>query len=272
MSASIIIPKQQSQQQDDLDCAFRKRFCSTSMSSVDSLSDLGSEQAMSECDTPLLTYSPKISYPDTPKWELEKGSKLDTFDLDELPPPQKSCTIGYPEWVDEVVDWNKCYETDEEKMALAIEMSRQNVRRGTGGPFGSAIFEIGTGRLVSVGMNRVVPLSNSCLHGEMVAFMMAQARKQTFSLSGRDHELFTSAEPCAMCLGATLWSGVKRMVSAATGIDVRAIGFDEGPVFRESFKYLEGCGIEIVRQVLREEAKQVLKEYSEIGIIYNGKP
>ncbi|WP_449357388.1 nucleoside deaminase [Alishewanella longhuensis] len=103
-------------------------------------------------------------------------------------------------------------------MALAIELSRQNVLRGTGGPFGSAIFEVDSGKLISVGVNRVMPLSNSSAHGEMVAIMLAEQAVQSFSLAadGVKRELFTSCEPCAMCLGGTLWSGVKRLVCAAT--------------------------------------------------------
>ena len=61
-------------------------------------------------------------------------------------------------------------------MRLAIELARQNVLRGTGGPFGAAIFERSTGALLSVGVNSVVRLNNSTLHGEMVAIMMAQHR------------------------------------------------------------------------------------------------
>ena len=64
----------------------------------------------------------------------------------------------YPSWVETEVDWNRRYSGDEEKMRLAITMSRVNVEKGTGGPFGAAIFEAESGRLVSVGMNSVVRL------------------------------------------------------------------------------------------------------------------
>ena len=74
-----------------------------------------------------------------------------------------------------------------------------------------------------------------------------------------------------MCLGATLWSGVRRVVYAATREDATILNFEEGPVFPESYKYLEDRGIEIVRQVLRDEAKSVLELYrSKSGKIYNG--
>src|SRR5258708_38317484 len=90
--------------------------------------------------------------------------------------------IEYPDWVAEVIDWDRAYGADEEKMRLAIAVSRENVDRGTGGPFGAAIFERDTGQLVAVGMNSVVRLNNCTLHGEMVAFMMAQQRVGSVAL------------------------------------------------------------------------------------------
>ena len=181
--------------------------------------------------------------------------------------------IAYPSWVDQIVDWKTSYASDEDRMRLAVEMSRENVARGTGGPFGAAIFERNTGKLVAVGMNSVVRLHNCTLHGEMVAFMMAQQRVQSFTLSAPgmpEHDLFTSCEPCAMCLGAALWSGVKRIVMGAAREDATKLNFEEGPVFPESYAYLEARGIAIVRHVLRDEARQVLEMYrSGGGKIYN---
>ncbi len=180
--------------------------------------------------------------------------------------------VEYPDWVDSVVDWDRIYGTDEDRMHLAIRLSRENIDRGTGGPFGAAIYET-SGRLVSIGVNSVVRYNNCTLHGEMVAFMTAQQKLSTFSLKAPGlpvHELFTSCEPCAMCLGATLWSGVRRLVWAATRDDAASLQFDEGPVFPESYTYLEDRGIEIVREVLRDEALEVLETYRhKAGRIYN---
>lgn len=95
-------------------------------------------------------------------------------------------------------------------MSLAIHLSAKNIAEKTGGPFGSAIFKrnVDTGRaeLVSVGMNRVVPLHNSTLHGETVAIQLAQGKVKSFALSPElggeegtqrfQYELFTSCEPC----------------------------------------------------------------------------
>lgn len=186
--------------------------------------------------------------------------------------PEISITL--PGWVASTVDFERAYAGDEERMRLAIDLSRENVLRGTGGPFGAAIFERESGRLVAVGVNSVVRLNNCTLHGEMMAFMMAQARLQSFSLRSDDgpgHELATSCEPCAMCLGATLWSGVTRMICGAHRDDAHRLDFDEGPVFPESLAYLRDRGIEIVNGVLRDEANAVLELYrAHRGTIYNG--
>jgi len=228
-------------------------------------------------------------------------------------------TVTLPSWaVASSPDYlSRRYHTDEDMMGLAIHLSDRNVSEGTGGPFGAAIFErhhpseegarSGGGggpsssssspppsssycTLVSVGVNRVVPLGNSCLHGETVAIQLAQRRVGSFTLGGlppeggvcraaddgegrtpatRQFELFTSCEPCAMCLGATLWSGVSRIVCGATKHHAQSIGFDEGPVFDASYGHLESCGVEVCRGVMSEEAAVVLRRYGATGLIYN---
>jgi tRNA(Arg) A34 adenosine deaminase TadA len=74
-----------------------------------------------------------------------------------------------------------------------------------------------------------------------------------------------------MCLGATLWSGVRRVVYGAAREDASTLNFEEGPVFPESYQYLEDRGITITRNVLRDEARAVLELYRQkSGKIYNG--
>jgi tRNA(Arg) A34 adenosine deaminase TadA len=182
--------------------------------------------------------------------------------------------VEYPAWVDDVVDWEGRYATDEARMRLAVAMARENVERETGGPFGAAIFERDSGRVIAVGMNSVVRLNNSTLHAEIVAFMMAQQRVGSYTLSapgGRTHDMYASCEPCAMCVGATLWSGVKRVVYGAAREDATRLDFEEGPVFEASYRYLEERGVEIVGPLLRDEARDVLDLYhARGGTIYNG--
>ena len=98
--------------------------------------------------------------------------------------PFPKIQIEYPEWVARHVDWERRYATEAEKMRLAVEVARQNVLHETGGPFGAAIFERDSGRVISVGMNLVVPYNNCVLHAEIVAFMMAQARVGSYTLGG----------------------------------------------------------------------------------------
>ncbi|HEX5005082.1 MAG TPA: nucleoside deaminase [Gemmatimonadales bacterium] len=177
-------------------------------------------------------------------------------------------TIELPPWVDDFVDWRRRYPRLEDRMALVIAVGHEQVRRATGGPFAAAVFERDTGGLVAVGVNLAVPAHNCALHAEIVALMMAGARLHHHSLGARGlpaHDLVTSCEPCAMCLGATLWSGVARLVTGATKSDAEAVGYDEGPVFAESYDHLERRGIVVVREVLRTEAREVLQAYQAAG-------
>jgi tRNA(Arg) A34 adenosine deaminase TadA len=180
--------------------------------------------------------------------------------------------VEYPPWAANVCEWDRVYSTDEEKMALAITVSELNVREGTGEPFGAAVFRADTGRLAAVGMSQVVRQKNSILHAEVMAVMMAEQRFQAYNLRvhGQPYELFSSCEPCAMCLGAIHWSAVTRLVCGATREDAQSIGFDEGPVFPHSYAYLAERGLSIVRGVLQAEANAVIQQYARGGgVIHN---
>jgi len=191
----------------------------------------------------------------------------------DTPGAARSLHITLPDWLDQIIDWRRRYASTEDRMGLAIAAARENVLHATGGPFGAAVFERDSGRLVSVGVNSVTRLNNSALHAEVLALMLAQQQVQQFSLAASGlpvHELVTSCEPCAMCLGATLWSGVRRLVCGASRSDATALSFDEGPVFPESWSYLERRGIQVAREVKRAEAAAVLELYRESGgAIYN---
>lgn len=184
---------------------------------------------------------------------------------------QDTIEIDLPPWVAGVAPAGTTIDSPEDRMALAIALARENVRRERGGPFGAAVFEIDSGRLVAAGVNSVVRLHNSALHAEVVALMFAHRARGSYSLAeGPACELVTSCEPCAMCLGATLWSGVKRLVCGATKADAEAAGFDEGPVNDDSYRHLEARGIEIVRALRRDEAAAVFAEYTRLGgPVYN---
>ncbi len=184
--------------------------------------------------------------------------------------------LGLPEWVEELIqDPDREYPTEEDRMRLAIELSRQNVERGTGGPFGAAVFDLSTNRLVAPGVNLVTATNLSVAHAEIVAIMIAQRVLGDFDLGGRGrppYELVASTEPCAQCFGAVPWSGVRRLACGARDKDASEIGFDEGPKMADWVSSLEQRGISAVRDVHRAEAAAVLREYAERGgAIYNAR-
>jgi tRNA(Arg) A34 adenosine deaminase TadA len=171
-------------------------------------------------------------------------------------------------WVGETALPGRAVRDDQDAMALAIRLAEENVARGDGGPFGAAVFEIGSGMLVAAGVNLVIAGSSSVLHAEMVALMFAQQRVGSFSLrspGGPAHQLVTSCEPCAMCQGATLWSGVTRLFMGAAREDAMAVGFEEGPVFPESYAYIAARGVQTVRGLRRVEAAALLRAYHDNG-------
>ncbi len=179
-----------------------------------------------------------------------------------------------PDWIASSVAPGDRFPSDDDKVRLAVRLAGENVDRQSGGPFGAAVFEMASGRVVGVGVNQVTTQQNSCLHAEMVAFMVAQQAVGWHTLhveGGAAHVLATSCEPCAMCLGGVLWSGVRRVCSAATREDAVSLGFDEGPVFAESYRYLEERGISFSGGIRRQEARAVMERYlAQGGAVYNG--
>lgn len=181
--------------------------------------------------------------------------------------------ISLPDWTSEhIANGQPTFATDEERMRLVIGLARENVVRGTGGPFGAAVFDAG-GRLIAPGVNGVLRCNCCVAHAEILAIALAQQSVGRYDLSGGgndDTTLATSTEPCAMCLGAVVWSGVTRLVCGARDEDARAVGFDEGPKPSDWPQALEQRGIHVVRDVLRNEASDVLRNYAANGgEIYN---
>jgi len=181
--------------------------------------------------------------------------------------------VTLPPWTESVLDAQPACRSDEDRMRLVLTLAEENVRRGSGGPFGAAVFACGAARPLAVGVNSVERLANAVLHAEVVALMLAGARRASYSLrapGAAPCELFTSCAPCAMCLGAALWSGVSRIVCSAAREDALALGFEEGPVFPESWRYLESHGVEIEHGLLAAEGRAVLALYRERrGLVYN---
>lgn len=178
--------------------------------------------------------------------------------------------LTLPPWIGDVVDEQKRYVTDEERVGLAIELSRRNIEHSHGGPFGAAVFNA-EGRVVSVGVNRVVPQTCSVAHAEMMAYMTAQQRLAAFRLNedGGRYTLATSAQPCCQCYGATVWAGVDELLIGARAEDVEELTeFDEGPLPADWVGELERRGIAVRRDILREQARSVLATYGQSGQPY----
>ena len=180
--------------------------------------------------------------------------------------------LTLPAWVHDAVDTTRAYPSDADKVALAILLSKHNVEAQSGGPFGAAVFGPDD-RIISVGVNRVVPQATSLAHAENMAYMLAQQRTQRPRLN-RDADdqpvgpitLATSSQPCCQCYGATVWAGVDRLLIGARAEDVEALTeFDEGPLPADWVGELGKRGIDVVCDIERDAACAVLRMYGERG-------
>lgn len=118
--------------------------------------------------------------------------------------------------------------TKEELMRKAIELSKENVTNG-GGPFGAVIAK--DGEIIATGVNRVTASCDPTAHAEVSAIRTAAAKLKTFDLSG--YEIYTSCEPCPMCLGAIYWAHLDKMYYGNTKTDAKNIGFDDSFIYDE---------------------------------------
>ena len=118
--------------------------------------------------------------------------------------------------------------TKEELMRKAIELSIMNVKNG-GGPFGAVIAK--DGEIVAEGINKVTSNCDPTAHAEVNAIRAACSKLGTFNLSG--YEIYTSCEPCPMCLGAIYWARLDRMYYGNNKTDARNIGFDDSFIYDE---------------------------------------
>ena len=127
----------------------------------------------------------------------------------------------------------------------AIALSRENIENGLGGPFGAVITDV-NGNTIGEGANRVTSTNDPTAHAEMVAIRDACSRLGTFSLAGAT--IYTSCEPCPMCLAAIYWARIDKIVYANNRQDAAAIGFDDQMIYDEIPKSLHERSIPIVRE------------------------
>jgi guanine deaminase len=136
-----------------------------------------------------------------------------------------------------------------EFMRRAIALAMENVRSGAGGPFAALITK--NGRIIAEGTNRVTATNDPTAHAEMVAVREACRVMNNFQLSGCD--LYTTCEPCPMCLGAIYWARPAHVFYAGTAADAAAAGFDDAFIYEE-LKHAPSERRIPMTQVLRDEA------------------
>ena len=142
-------------------------------------------------------------------------------------------------------------------MREAIRLSRQKMRANQGGPFGAIV--VRNGKIIGRGWNQVTSTNDPTAHAEVTAIRDACKKLKRFHLE--DCELYTSCEPCPMCLGAVYWARLKTIYYANTRKDAAKIQFDDNFIYRE-------IGLPLTRRkipmkpLLRKEALEVFKEWT----------
>ena len=145
---------------------------------------------------------------------------------------------------------------DEKFMQSAIALSLANVREGRGGPFGAVIVK--DGEIVASGTNSVTSTNDPTAHAEIVAIRDACRRLKTFDLDGC--ELYTSCEPCPMCLSAIYWARIRKVFYANTRKDAAKIAFDDDFIYREVALPIRKRQL-VMKQLLRDEAQKAFTEW-----------
>lgn len=145
--------------------------------------------------------------------------------------------------------------TDSEAMKEAVNEACLGINAGDGGPFGSVILK--DGEIIGKGHNRVIKNQDPTCHGEMEAIRDACKNQKNFDLSGC--VLYTTAEPCPMCLGAVLWANIKKIYYGCTVSDTDKIGFRDD----KFYAFLNGKGNLLeTKEIERENCLKLFEDYS----------
>jgi len=142
-------------------------------------------------------------------------------------------------------------------MREAIRLSRESVKNG-GGPFGAVIVK--NGEIIAAASNNVTQNNDPTAHAEVSAIREAAKKLNTFNLSGC--EIYSSCEPCPMCLGAVYWAHLDKLYFANTKQDAKDIGFDDSFIYEEIDLPYEKRSIPNI-QILREEAIEAFKDWEQ---------
>ena len=146
----------------------------------------------------------------------------------------------------------------EEFMRRAIALAVENVRSGSGGPFAAVIVK--DGRVVAEGVNRVTGTNDPTAHAEVVAIREACRKLENFQLA--DCDLYTTCEPCPMCLGAIYWARPARVFYACVAADAAAAGFDDAFIYEELNRAHAERRVPM-RQLLRKEALTIFSQWEQ---------
>lgn len=185
--------------------------------------------------------------------------------------------LALPEWAfAEMARLPAVMPTLAERMAAVIRFSQLNFERNTGGPFAAGVFERDSGRMVVIGVNRVMPMNCSSAHAEVMAISVAQQMLGAWDLGGSGlpaHQLVVNWRPCIMCYGSVIWSGIRSLAIAGSGPELEEItGFDEGPMPVDWAGELRRRGIEVIDGVLHNEAAAVFRAFRDSGnVVYNAR-
>ena len=144
-------------------------------------------------------------------------------------------------------------------MARAIQLSIENVRSGRGGPFGAVIVQ--NGAVIAESANQVTATNDPTAHAEVLAIRLACQKLGTFEL--KECELYTSCEPCPMCLGAIYWARLLRVYFGNLAADAAHIGFDDSAIYREIAQPHVQRGIPMI-QMMRQEALAAFRAWEQM--------
>ena len=143
-------------------------------------------------------------------------------------------------------------------MVRAIELSVENVRSGSGGPFGAVIVK--DGKVIAEAANRVTATTDPTAHAEVLAIRQACAKLGDFELKGCD--LYTSCEPCPMCLGAIYWARIQKVYFGSCAADAAKAGFDDSAIYEQIQHAHTEREIPMI-QMMREEALASFRAWEE---------
>ncbi|MBN2172976.1 MAG: nucleoside deaminase [Bacteroidales bacterium] len=144
-------------------------------------------------------------------------------------------------------------------MKAAIELAKENLKSKNGGPFGALVVK--NGKIIGKGINQVVSHNDPTAHAEIIAIREACKYLEDYQLD--DCEIYTSCEPCPMCLGAIYWARPKKIYFAASRNDAESAGFDDSHIYRE-IELPNGKRKIPAEQILEQEAIDVFTNWKKL--------